>query len=122
MRVSARARPLATVPDRVLLRRLRELVDRDRCLEADLLSHMGEVDARELYLEQGCSSMFAYCTEVLRFSESRAYHRIQAARAARSCPLVLDRLRKGEIHLTGVNLVAPHLTAERVIDLKRHLR
>ena len=117
------SRPLATLPDRDLLRALHDLVSRDCQLEADLLTHLAEVDARELYLEEGCSSMFAYCTEVLHFSEAQAYDRIKAARAARSYPVVLERIRRGEIHLSGVKLLAPHLTPEghvELLDRARH--
>ena len=111
------SRPLATLPDRDLLRALHDLVARDCQVEAHLLTHLAEVDARLLYLEEGCSSMFAYCTEVLHFSEAQAYDRIQAARAARSYPAVLERIRRGEIHLSGVKLLAPHLTPESHVEL-----
>jgi len=37
--------------------RMRELVQRGNALEAELLAHLGEVDARRLYLDEGCSSM-----------------------------------------------------------------
>jgi hypothetical protein len=113
---------LVRLSDRDLLRALRELVARDREVEADLLAHLGEVDARALYLEEGCTSMFAYCTEVLHFSEASAYHRIQAARAARAYPVLLERLRRGELHLSGVKLLAPHLTPENHVELLDHAR
>ena len=111
------SRPLATLPDRDLLCALHDLVARDCQLEAELLTHLAEVDARLLYLEEGCPSMFAYCREVLHFSEAQAYDRIQAARAARSHPAVLERIRRGEIHLSGVKLLAPHLTPENHVEL-----
>jgi hypothetical protein len=113
---------LARLPDRDLLRALHQLVARDREVEAEVLAHLGEVDARGLYLEEGCASMFAYCTEVLHFSEATAYHRIQAARAARAYPLVLDQLRRGELHLSGVKLLAPHLTPENHVELLERAR
>jgi hypothetical protein len=71
---------LARLSDRDLLRALHQLTARDREVEAELLAHLGEVDARGLYLEEGCASMFAYCTEVLHFSEATAYHRIPRLR------------------------------------------
>jgi hypothetical protein len=108
---------LRTLPDQALLRALHELAARGRELEADLLAHLGEVDARELYLAQGYSSMFGYCTEELHFSEACAYQRINAARAARAYPLLLERVRSGELHLAGVKLLAPHLTPENHIEL-----
>jgi hypothetical protein len=100
-----------------LLRALQELAAQGRDLEADLLAHLGEVDARELYLAQGYPSMFGYCTEALHFSEACAYQRISAARAARSYPRLLERVRSGELHLAGVRLLAPHLTPENHVEL-----
>ena len=54
--------------------------------------------------------------------EAQAYHRIQAARAARSYPAVLERIRRGEIHLSGVKLLAPHLTPENHVELLQRAR
>ena len=54
------------------------------------LALLAEVDARRLYLGEGCSSLFTYCTQVLHLSEHAAYHRIEAARAARQYPVILD--------------------------------
>ncbi|MCH7643777.1 MAG: hypothetical protein IH974_02990 [Myxococcales bacterium] len=100
-----------------LLARLLELVQRGRELEAELIEHLAEVDARRLYLREGCSSMFAYCVQVLRFAEAVAYKRIAAMRAARRHPEVLIALRNGELHLTAVSLLAPQLAAENVSEL-----
>ncbi len=108
---------LATLPGNQLLERLQALVRRGNAVEAELLAHLAEVDARKLYLEQACSSMFAYCQRVLRFAEGVAYKRIQAARAARRFPEVLAAVRSGELHVTGVSLLAPRLDANNVAEL-----
>jgi len=55
--------------------------------------------------------MFSYCTDVLHLSESEAYLRIGAARAAREFPLLVEMLADGSLHLSGIAKVAPHLTA-----------
>jgi hypothetical protein len=83
----------------------------------ELLVHLGEVDARRLYLEEGCSSMFVWCQRVLHFAEGVAYKRIQAARAARQFPAILEAVRCGDLHLTAVGLLAPKLTKDNVVDL-----
>ncbi len=113
---------LRGLPDHALLAALRALASRDADLEADLLVHLGEVDARELYLGQSYPSLFAYCTEALHFSESIAYHRIAAARAARVFPRVLEAVRSGELHLSAVRLLAPHLTRENQGELLERAR
>ncbi len=110
------------VSDRELLRRLNELVGRERHVEADLLLHLGEVEARRLYLEEGCSSMYGYCVDVLHFSEGVAGQRIRAARVARRFPLLLERLRRGEVHLAGVSVLATHLTKENHVELLERAR
>jgi hypothetical protein len=71
-----------------------------------------EFDTRRLYLQEGCSSLFTYCTQVLRLSEHAAYGRIEAARTARKFPLVLEHLIRGDVTLTNVSLLARHLTPE----------
>ena len=115
---------LAGIPGAQLLARVLELVRRGNAVEAELLVHLAEVDARRLYLEEGCSSMFTYCQQVLHFAECVAYKRIHAARAARRHPRILDALRSGDLHLTAVGLLAPKLTeanCEELIRRARHL-
>jgi hypothetical protein len=63
---------LKAVPDDVLLRRLSSFVRDCRRVEADLVAHIGEVDARKLYAREAMPSMFAYCTRVLHLSEFEA--------------------------------------------------
>ncbi len=105
-------RTLEGLPNQELLERTHTLVRRGRVVEAELLRHLGEVDARQLTLEQACSSMFVYCVRVLHFSEAAAYKRIRAARAARRHPELLPALRRGELHVTAVSLLAAQLTGE----------
>lgn len=88
-----------------------------------LLALLAELDSRKLYLAQGYPSLFVYCTEVLRLSESAAYTRITAARAARSFPTILTRLADGAVTLTTVSLLAAHLTDENhdaLLDAATH--
>ena len=95
-----------------MLRRLGELVSHSRRVEADLVSHIGEVEERRLYAREACSSMFSYCTERLHLSEAEAYLRITVARAAREHPLLLTMLGDGRLHLSGIVKLLPILTRE----------
>ena len=103
---------LRSVPDDELLRRLAEILRQSRRVEADLVAHIAEVDARRLYARSASPSMFAYATEVLHLSEAEAYLRIAAARASREHPVLLSMLADGRLHLTAIAKIAPHLTAE----------
>jgi hypothetical protein len=107
------------IADDELLRRLSALVAGSRLTEADLVAHIGEVDARRLYLREATPSMFVYCTERLHLSETEAGLRIAAARAARSHPAILPMLADGRLHLSAIAKLAPHLTPENRGDLLR---
>ena len=96
--------------DDELLCRLSALLQQSRRVESELVAHIAEVDARGLYESQACPSMFACCTEVLHLSEWEAYHRIAVARATREYPVLLEMLRDGQLHLSGIAKLAPHLT------------
>jgi len=108
---------LQQLEDEALLQRLCELLSQDRTLEAELLAHLGEVDHRKLYRERAFSSMFQYCVGELHLSESVAYKRITVARAAREYPVLLTKVARGELHLTGACLLVPHLTQANVEEL-----
>jgi hypothetical protein len=103
---------LRSVSDDALMDRLTELVTQDRRVEADLVAHIGEVEERRLFARHAVPSMFAYCTQVLHLSEAEAYRRITVARAARRYEGLLDRLRDGRMHLTGMALIVPVLKPE----------
>ena len=100
----------AMLSDAALLIEVKRLATCERQATARLIAALGEVDARRLYLGEGCSSLFTYCTQVLHLSEHAAYGRIEAARAARKWPIILDLLADGSAHLTAIGLLAPHLT------------
>jgi 5-methylcytosine-specific restriction endonuclease McrA len=107
----------AALSDSELLVEVKALASREREAIARLIAVLGEVDARRLYLVEGCSSLFTYCTQVLHLSEHAAYGRIEAARAARKWPVILEHLADGFVHLTAVTLLAPRLTAANHLDL-----
>ena len=108
---------LAHLSDDELLAEVRRLAERERQAIAQLIASLAELDARRLYLGQGCSSLFTYCTQVLRLSEHAAYGRIEAARIARRFPVVLELLADGSVTLTAVGLLAPLLTPENHLEL-----
>jgi hypothetical protein len=113
----------AQVADDELLRRLSSLLGDSRRVEADLVDHIAEVDDRRLYAREACSSMFAYCTDVLHLSEAEAGLRLTVARAVREHPSILEMLADGRLHLSGIAMLRPHLTRENaatVLDRAAH--
>src|SRR5258705_1676642 len=108
---------LSHLTDPALLRDLASLVARDRATTALLLAHIAEVNARQLYLPAGFPSMFSYCVGKLRMSRQGAYKRIRVARAALQFPAIFVAIEEGRLHLSGMVILAPHLTPENVDEL-----
>jgi hypothetical protein len=106
-----------------LLARVKSLAQGERQATTALIAHLAELEERRLYLAEGCSSLFTYCTQVLHLSEHAAYGRIEAARVVRRFPILLERLEDGSVNLTTVGLLASHLTPENhreLLDMARH--
>ena len=103
--------------DNELLARVEQLARDERHATAALVAHLSEMERRQLYLEQGCRSLFTYCTQVLHLSEHAAYNRIEAARIALRFPAVLTHLAAGQVHLTAIRLLAPCLTADNQVEM-----
>jgi len=105
---------LATeLTDHDLLARIAALAANEREATVELLAHLAALDSRpSLYASQGYGSLFSYCTHVLRLSEDAACNRIDVAKACRRFPVILDLLARGEVSVTSVRLLRPHLTPE----------
>ena len=101
---------VSSLSDAELIAKLDSLVANERNACAAVLAHMAEVDTRQLYHHDGYPSLYQYATGRLRLSAAAARHRITAARVIRRWPVVLRMLARGEIHLSGLGVLAAHLT------------
>jgi hypothetical protein len=114
---------LTHLSNEALRRELTTKAARENEATAELLAHIAEFDERKLYLPAAYESMLAYCTGELQLSEDAAKKRIQVARVSRGCPAVLEALESGRVHLTGLRLLAPHITpgtAEELLTAATH--
>lgn len=89
---------VAQLSNQELLAQVKRLAAREREATAILIAHLAELDERRLYLAEGYSSLFAYCTQVLHLSEHAAYGRIEAARIVRRFPVILEMLEQGSVY------------------------
>lgn len=95
-----------------LLRELETLSARERAGLVKVLVRLYELDRRELAQEIGYPSVFIYCVRKLRYSEATAFRRTKAAEVCHRFNFVLGLIERGELELTAVAMLAPHLTRE----------
>ena len=103
---------LAQLSDDELLANTRRLVGKSNQLLAALLAHLAEVETRGIHRSRRCASLYTYCIYELRFSEDAAARRSAAARLTKEFPILLEAVAAGELHLTGLLMIGPHVTAE----------
>lgn len=106
----ARFRSMSQVSDHQLEAELHQLNHKSHRLDAELLLYLGELDQRRLYREEACASAFEFCVSRMGYSEDVAYKRVGAARLMRQFPRIYDLLAEGQLHLTALMLLKPHLT------------
>ena len=87
--------------DRELLRQTSTLVRHERHLQGAVIDHLAEIDARRLYLQRGCSSLFDYAVRELGYSDAAAGRRIGAVRLCADQPGARERLRDGSLTLSA---------------------
>jgi 5-methylcytosine-specific restriction endonuclease McrA len=92
-------------------------VGKSNQLLAALLLHLAEVEARGVHRTRRCASLYTYCIYELRFSEDAAARRSAAARFVKQFPALLDAVADGELHLTGLLMIGPHLTPENQTEV-----
>ena len=81
------------------------------------LEHLIEFDRRNAAEKRAYPSLFMYCRGRLRLSEGESYRRIHVARLARRYSLVLDRVETGDVTLSVISVIAPHMNASNSKEL-----
>ena len=84
---------------------------------ADILEYIVDFEERKLYLPAGYPSLLDYCVEKQRRTRDSARKHIHAAHTAEKFPVVFDLIRQGQLHLSAVIQLAPHLTPENADEL-----
>jgi 5-methylcytosine-specific restriction endonuclease McrA len=101
-----------SVSDQALIGQFTALVKQDQRVSAELLRYLDAIDRRQLWAKLGYSSLFVLCRSRFNMSEAVAGKRIGAMRTARRFPVLLSMVARGEIHLSGIQRLSAHLTAD----------
>lgn len=105
---------LTSISDGDLVSQLSAICLEGHRLTGKLLVHLIEVEERRLDLRAACTSMFDFCVRRLGMSEGAAFRRITGARLVRRFPQLLPFIERGELHLSTLVLLRPHLTEQNI--------
>ncbi len=101
---------LKGLSDRELVARLRSLVEKEKSLTLEIVSHLVEVARRGLHLAKGYGSLYDYCKGELCYTDASAWRRARAAQAILRCPEAWERLVDGRVTLCSLGRVQGFIT------------
>jgi len=96
---------LQNLSDKELLNRIEVLVKKEKEITIAVIEHLQEIQERRLFAELGYSSLFAYCTKHLKYSDSDAYYRINSMKLTKAVPAAKEKISSGELSLTNATKV-----------------
>lgn len=99
--------------NKVLTERIEILRSKERAITLQFLIHLSEFDKRRLYLEQGYSSLFDFCTRKLGYSESSTYRRVESARCLRDHPELKESFLSGKVSICTISRASKAIKANK---------
>ncbi len=95
-----------------LLAELKDLTGQERLIVTRVLLYLQEVEKRKLFLEEGYSSLFAFCTEFLLYTPAEVQVRIEAMRLGKEIPEVIEKIKEGKVSLSNAAEAQGHFRRE----------
>src|SRR5581483_1365612 len=105
------------ISDEKLMLTCKEEVRAEKRATARVLEYLSEIDFRKLWVKEGYSGLHDFCIRYLGYSEGEANRRIQAARLSQRIEEVKPLLEKGELSLTNMSLLSPHLNKDNAKEI-----
>ncbi len=94
---------ITELSDQALLSQTKLLVQKERSLHVQVLRHLREIEARQLYFSEGYASLFDYAVRGLGYSKGAAFRRIKAMRLCRDEPETLEKIKSGRLSLCAAS-------------------
>lgn len=113
---------LRHLTDEQLLKDAKRIIEKENRLKTHFLHHLREIERRKLFCDLNCSSLFDYCTRVLKLSSGSAYRRIQASRLLAELPQIEEKIESGLLSLTNLTLASDFFTQHRIAEATEKLR
>ena len=101
-----------------LLLQTKNLVQKERQINIQVLQHLQEIEKRKLYLDRGFPSLFEYAVKELGYSHSAAYRRIKSMRLCRDIPQAASRIKTGSLNLTTASQLQTFFEKKKRKDRK----
>ena len=115
---------ITELSDQALLSQTKLLVQKERSLHVQVLRHLREIEARQLYFSEGYASLFDYAVRGLGYSKGAAFRRIKAMRLCRDEPETLEKIKSGRLSLCAASQLQSFFEKQKkeVVRLKNDLK
>ena len=103
---TVRPKELILTSSQISIAQLRQLVQTERKITAEIIELIREIDQKRYYLDYGHTSMFSFLVKEMGYTPSAVMRRIDAARLMREIPELQNDLKSGAINLSQVSMLA----------------
>lgn len=107
-------RLLEQLPVREIERGLEDWLAKERACTAQVLAHLGELETRLRFQDDGFDTMEEFCLHGLHRDEDEIPKELAVARLSRRFPALLPAIADGRLSLETAVLIGPHLTPEKL--------
>lgn len=108
---------LAALSDNELIAHIQRVHHRSRQCTAELIRSLLVVHERRLHLKTANPSIYEFCVRKLGMCNGSAHRYSVAVRLAAQFPHVVERIERGELHLSTLVEMRHHLTPENADEL-----
>ena len=105
------------ISNEVLLVDCKKEVLKEKRVTARVLEYLSEIDKRQLWVKEGYSSLWDFCVRYLGYSEGETRRRIHASRLVSRMEEVKPMLEEGQLSLTTISLLSPHLNSTNAKEI-----
>ncbi|MBL6991441.1 MAG: HNH endonuclease [Bacteriovoracaceae bacterium] len=100
--------------DKQLVAQIKIKVKEEKEIIVEVLSYLEEIDRRKLFVDYGASSLFKFCTRVLKYSDAEAAIRVKTVRAIKAAPIIKQKIQDGSLNLTTAASIYSFLKNNRI--------
>ena len=90
----------------------KQLSQKYRHTESELLEVLLEIDTKKAYLALGYSSLYQYCVQALSLTESQSYAFMAVARKSREVPELKEAVKSDEMSLSNARKLVSVITPQ----------
>ena len=91
---------ICKLTDNELVSNIKIKVKHEKLIVVEVLNYLEEIDRRKVFVDYGTSSLFKFCTRILKYSDAEAAIRVKTIHALKFAPIIKEKIKDEALNLT----------------------